>query len=49
VIWLARCGGAWTAFAITEEDTLRRPEIAIEVPVIELYGSLELPMKRSAE
>ncbi len=32
-----RRGESWTAFAITEEDTLRMPEIDIEVPLMELY------------
>jgi len=34
----------WTAFAITEEDTLRMPEIEIEVPLAELYESLDFEL-----
>lgn len=37
-----RLGETWTAFAITEEDTLRMPKIGIEVPLAELYDSPEL-------
>ena len=36
-----RHGKNWTAYAITEEDTLRMPEIEIEIPLIELYESLD--------
>jgi Uma2 family endonuclease len=36
-----RRGETWTAFAITEEDTLHMPEIGIEVPLAELYDSLD--------
>jgi Uma2 family endonuclease len=36
-----RRGEMWTAFAITEEDTLHMPEIDIEVPLVELYASLD--------
>jgi len=36
-----RHGENWTACAITEEDTLRMPEIAIEIPLTELYESLD--------
>ena len=38
-----RHGENWPAFAITVEDTLRMPEIEIEIPLTELYESLELP------
>ena len=33
----------WTASALTAEDTLRMPEIGIEVPVTELYQGVDLP------
>jgi Uma2 family endonuclease len=36
-----RRGEVWTAFAITEEDTLRMREIDVEVPLAELYESLD--------
>jgi Uma2 family endonuclease len=36
-----RRGEVWTAYAITEEDTLRMPEIEIEVPLAELYEALD--------
>jgi len=35
-----RWGDVWTAFAITEEDTLRMPEIGIEVLLAELFETL---------
>ncbi len=35
--------GDWTATALTAEDTLRMPEIAAEVPVVELYEGVEFP------
>jgi Uma2 family endonuclease len=38
-----RRGEVWAAFAITEEDTLHMPEIDIEVPLAELYESLDFP------
>ena len=33
--------GAWSASSLTAEDTLRLPEIGIEVPVTELYEDVE--------
>lgn len=33
---------AWTATALTAEDTLRMPEIGIEMPVAELYEDTDL-------
>ncbi len=42
-----RRGETWTAFAITEEDTLHMPEIGIEVPLAELYESLEFATTES--
>lgn len=37
-------GGAdWTATALTVDDTLRMPEIGIEIPVAELYEGVDLP------
>ncbi|MEO8713570.1 MAG: Uma2 family endonuclease, partial [Acetobacteraceae bacterium] len=40
----ARASGEddWTATALTAEDTLRIPEIGIEVPVIEFYEDTDL-------
>jgi Uma2 family endonuclease len=37
-----RRGDEWVAFGITEQDTLHMPEIGIEVPLAELYESLDL-------
>lgn len=39
-----RAGGeaAWTATALTAEDTLRMPEIGTEIPVAELYEDTDL-------
>lgn len=33
----------WTASALTVEDTLRMPEIGIEIPVAEFYRGVDLP------
>ncbi|HSU05283.1 MAG TPA: Uma2 family endonuclease [Acetobacteraceae bacterium] len=33
----------WRATALTAEDTLRMPEIAIEIPVMEFYDNVDLP------
>jgi Uma2 family endonuclease len=39
-----RTGGEpWRATALTAEDTLRMPEIGIEIPVAELYQEVDLP------
>ena len=32
----------WIATALTEEDTLQLPEVGIEIPVVELYGGVDL-------
>ena len=37
-----RQGDRWTAFAVTEEDILRMPEIEVEIPLTELYEQLDL-------
>lgn len=33
----------WTASALTADDTLRMPEIGIEIPVVALYQDVDLP------
>ncbi len=33
----------WRATALTADDTLRMPEIGIEIPVTELYQEVDLP------
>ncbi len=33
----------WTATVLTAEDTLRMPEIGVEIPVSEFYESVEFP------
>lgn len=40
----SRANGAndWTATALTAEDTLRMPEIGIEIPVAKLYRNVDL-------
>ena len=41
----ARADGdaAWTATALTAEDTLPMPEVGIEIPVAEFYEDVDLP------
>ncbi len=39
----ARHGADWTARALTEGDTLALPEIAVELPLAEIYAGVELP------
>ncbi len=36
-------GDSWHAMALIAEDTLRMPEIGIEIPVSELYQDVDLP------
>jgi Uma2 family endonuclease len=43
-----RQGENWTAFAITEEDILRMPKIEVEIPLVELYESLDLASAQPA-
>jgi Uma2 family endonuclease len=38
----ARLGEIWTASALNENDTLRMPEIGIELPLAECYLGLEM-------
>jgi Uma2 family endonuclease len=42
---LARDGAdhPWTAITLTADDTLRMPEIGIEIPVAELYEGTDIP------
>ena len=42
VLTRANANEDWTATALTEEDTLRMPEIAAEIPVTEFYEGVEL-------
>lgn len=39
---------AWTATALTAEDTLRMPEIGIEIPVAEMYEDTDLLVAETA-
>ena len=38
----------WTATALTIEDILRLPQIAIEIPVAEFYENVDLPETETA-
>ncbi len=39
----------WRAMALTAEDTLRLPEIGIEIPVVEFYQDVDLPDAASSD
>ena len=39
----ANPGDAWTATALTAEDTLRMPELGIAIPAAEFYADVDLP------
>ncbi len=43
VLERARGDEPWRATALTAEDTLRMPEIGIEIPVADLYQDVDLP------
>jgi len=40
-------GGDWTATALTADETLRMPEIGVEIPVSELYEGIALPAREA--
>lgn len=38
-----RRAGDWTAFTLTDGDTLRMPEIGIEIPLADIYADIAFP------
>lgn len=39
---------AWRAMALTSDDTLRMPEIGVEIPVTEFYEDVTFPEEGEA-
>jgi Uma2 family endonuclease len=45
---IARKGEDWVVIALTEVDTLRLPEIGIEIPLSEFYAGLDLTLAEAS-
>jgi Uma2 family endonuclease len=46
VLVRANADAPWTATALTADDTLRMPELGIEIPVAEIYEGTDVPRAR---